>query len=146
MSGVSVGTDDRGRLTIDAPAICPQRLVTNDIAEIDTRSGHSRFKIRGRADNTICTGGIKIQAEEVERLLEPHIPYPFVITWTPDARLGQAVTLVIENEDPGIDTERIKQICEQTLPKFWRPKIIRTTERIPRTETGKLKRNFTQSA
>lgn len=32
-----------------------------------------RFRIKGRKDNVICSGGIKIQIEEVEALLKPHL-------------------------------------------------------------------------
>ena len=38
--------------------------------------------------NVINSGGIKIQAEEMEKLLRPFIPVSFVITSVPDQRLG----------------------------------------------------------
>lgn len=53
-----------GCLIIEAPAVCDGPLLTNDIAEL---LPDGRFRILGRKDNVICSGGIKIQIEEVER-------------------------------------------------------------------------------
>lgn len=137
--GVGVSQTIDGRLVIEAPSVSPTRLTTNDIAELRTRpDGKTQFRILGRADNVICSGGIKIQAEEVERLLDGKIGVPFMITWRQDPKLGQAVTLVME----GGDAEAARTACEAILPKYWRPKTIEVVERLPRTETGKVKRNI----
>ena len=64
---VKVSLSEDGCLFIDAPEVCPECLVTNDIAEISTQG----FRILGRKDNVICSGGIKIQIEEVESRLRP---------------------------------------------------------------------------
>ncbi len=138
--GVTLSTDSRSCLVIDAPAVCAEPLTTNDIVEFDADG--VRFKITGRADNVICSGGIKVQAEEVERMLEPYIKKPYVVTWEPDDKLGQAVTLVIESPDGDVDTESLSAICHSVLPKHWAPRTIKTMAEIPRTATGKLKRNF----
>lgn len=137
--GVDVSLDERGCLVISAPAVCAEPLTTNDIAQVTVLDdGSRRFRIVGRADNVICSGGIKIQAEQVERLLEGRISVPYVVTWKPDERLGQAVTLALE----GGDTDQAREACDELLPRYWRPKHIVSLERIPRTETGKLKRNI----
>lgn len=141
--GVNLTADSRGCLIIDAPAICAKPLITNDIVEFDADG--TQFKITGRADNVICSGGIKVQAEEVERMLEPYIKEPYVVTWEADEKLGQAVTLVIESPDGAIDTESLSAICRSILPKHWAPRTIKTMTEIPRTATGKLKRNFLTS-
>lgn len=137
--GVDVSLDERGCLVISAPAVCAEPLTANDIAQVTVLDdGSRRFRIVGRADNVICSGGIKIQAEQVERLLEGRISVPYVVTWKPDERLGQAVTLVLEDGD----TDQAREACDELLPRYWRPKHIVSLERIPRTETGKLKRNI----
>ena len=64
---VQVQLNDEGCLVIDAPQVTPHPIITNDIAEIVT-TPHTRFRIKGRKDNVICSGGIKIQIEEVEDL------------------------------------------------------------------------------
>lgn len=55
-------------LVIDAPLVCDERLVTNDVARL---LPDGSFAIIGRKDNIINSGGIKIQIEEVEERLRP---------------------------------------------------------------------------
>ncbi len=92
---VNVSLDAEGCLVIDAPDVCPTVLTTNDRAEIapDGR----RFRIIGRRDNVICSGGVKIQIEEVERMLRPHLPFPAMITRRRDAKFGEVVVLLIQS-------------------------------------------------
>ena len=59
------------------------------------------FRILGRKDNVICSGGIKIQIEEVERLLSPHLSAPFMITKRPDEKFGEQVVLLTESNGYG---------------------------------------------
>ena len=51
------GYTQRGCLTIFAPQVCSTPLRTNDIAEL--HADGRRFRIIGRRDNVICSGGIK---------------------------------------------------------------------------------------
>ena len=115
---------------IDAPEVCKERLVTNDIAELATNN-HS-FRILGRRDNVICSGGIKIQAEEVERMLKAHLRVPYLISKRPDKKFGEVVVLLTEG-----DVEETKTVCEAVLPKYQRPKAYVHVDNIPLTETKK---------
>ena len=125
---VKVSLSDDGCLIIDAPLVCAERLVTNDIAEL---SG-DRFRILGRKDNVICSGGIKIQIETVERQLRPHLQVPFLITKRPDAKFGEAVVLLTEGA-----VDEARAVCEHILPKYHHPRIYLHVDQIPLTETGK---------
>lgn len=129
--GVTVSLSPEGCLAIAAPEVCEGTLTTNDIARLapDGR----RFCIIGRKDNVICSGGIKIQAEEVERALAPHLHTPFIITKRTDAKFGEAVVLLVE----GGSTAEAEAACRQALPKYWQPRAILPVGRIPTTETGK---------
>ena len=127
-SSVKVSLSDDGCLIIDAPLVCAERLVTNDIAEL---SG-DRFRILGRKDNVICSGGIKIQIETVERQLRPHLQVPFLITKRPDAKFGEAVVLLTEGA-----VDEARAVCEHILPKYHHPRIYLHVDQIPLTETGK---------
>lgn len=111
--GVSLNSD--GCLVIDAPLVCSEPLVTNDIAEIKqqetsshssdassslkTSSPHVLFRIKGRKDNVICSGGIKIQIEEVENLLRQHLDAPFLLAKKKDEKFGEIAVLVTESGD-----------------------------------------------
>lgn len=136
--GVSLSANDEGCLVIDAPEVCAERLVTHDIVRFHPDG--CRFRILGRSDNVICSGGIKIQAEEVERLLRPYITQPFYITRTPDPRLGEAVTLVVERPLPDKDLKILKDLHLRTN-KILLPRRIVWVDCLPMTETGKPRRS-----
>lgn len=133
-SSVKLSLSVENTLVIDAPLVCDEILQTNDIAHIYPDGS---FMILGRKDNVINSGGIKIQAEEMEKLLRPFIPVPFVITSVPDQRLGQAVTLLIVGQ---LDTRELENKLQTTLEPYYRPKHIFITKFIPQTENGKIDR------
>ncbi len=135
--GVNVSLDARDCLVIDAPHVCAHTLVTNDRAVIHGQ----QFRILGRIDNVVCSGGIKIQIEEVEQLLKQLIHKRFIITKRPDSTLGEALTLL--TEDP--DTHAIAQICRKSLPKYYQPRYIFHIPEVPTTETGKPARAKAES-
>ena len=125
---VSISQTPDGCLVINAPEVCPEPLVTNDIVEITS----SRFRILGRKDNVICSGGIKIQIEEVERQLRPHLHVPYLLSKRQDAKFGEIAVLLTEGP-----VEEARLICERVLPKYHQPKAYLHVARIPLTETGK---------
>ena len=129
--GVGISLNDEGCLVIDAPAVCPTPLTTNDRASL--AADGRRFRILGRRDNVICSGGIKLQTEEIERKLRTRLHVPFMVTKRRDAALGEAAVLLVEDRD----TEQYQAVCRDTLYKYERPKLILSVERIPLTETGK---------
>ena len=130
---VKVSLNEDSCLVIDAPLVCATRLVTNDIAELSSGTvPNMKFRILGRKDNVICSGGIKIQIEEVERQLRPHLQAPFLITKRPDAKFGEAVVLLTEG---AVDEGR--RVCAQVLPKYNQPKAYLHVDKIPLTATGK---------
>lgn len=125
---VNISLDHDGCLVIDAPFVCPEILKTNDIAEI--RNG--QFRILGRKDNVIVSGGVKIQIEEVERLLKQHIKNPFLITKRKDNKFGEIVVLLTTD-----NIDEAKAICKRVLPKYWQPRACLSIKEIPSTPTGK---------
>ena len=134
LDGVDVSLSSDSCLEIFAPKVNPEKLHTNDIVELRTLpDGSKEFRILGRKDNVIDSGGIKIQAEEVERLLRPHLSCGFMITKVSDARLGEAVTLLVESDD----VDNILAVCKHVLPRHWVPRHIFPESHIPITETGK---------
>jgi O-succinylbenzoic acid--CoA ligase len=129
---VSISQTPDGCLVIDASEVCPEPLVTNDIVEIAS----SRFRILGRKDNVICSGGIKIQIEEVERQLRPHLHAPYLLSKRQDGKFGEIAVLLTEGS-----VEEARLICERVLPKYHQPKAYLHVARIPLTETGKPARH-----
>ena len=135
LEGVTVCTDADGCLLIHAPALCSRPLVTNDIARLlETPPGTPcRFRILGRKDNIICSGGIKIQIEAIEARLRPHLPVPYLITKRCDAKFGEAVVILIQ--DAHIESART--ICRRVLPAYWQPRHYVSVAQLPFTPTGK---------
>lgn len=132
---VDVSVNNEGCLVIDAPRVAETRIVTNDIAEIAKDGRH--FRILGRKDNVIDSGGIKIQIEEVEAALRKHLAVPYMITKKNDHKFGEIVVMLVESTD----TDNVRKICEACLPKYWQPKLYVSVEHIPLTQTGKPARN-----
>jgi len=128
-SSVKLSLSDDNALIIDAPSVAEQRLYTNDIAEINADGS---FRILGRKDNIINSGGIKIQTEEVERLLKPLLDVPFAISTLPHEKFGEIVALAIEKP--------IDETLLHNLPKYYQPKKVILISKIPLTETGKINR------
>ena len=122
--------NDEGCLVINAPEVCEEPLVTNDIVEFS--SDHSKFRIIGRRDNVICSGGIKIQIEEVERHLRPHLHVPYLLTKRHDPKFGEVAVLLTEGS-----VEEAREVCQRMLSKYHQPRYYLHVARIPLTETGK---------
>ena len=133
-SSVTLSLSSDQTLIIDAPLVCNEHLITNDVADLRPDSS---FRILGRKDNVINSGGIKIQIEEVEKLLTPLIRAPFAITYRKDPLLGQAVVLLVAKLNT--DIEDISSALSQ-LPKYWQPRRIIYVDEIPLTETSKINR------
>ena len=130
-SSVSVSIGDDGCLVIEAPQVCAGTLHTHDIAELHPDG--RRFRILGRKDNVIDSGGIKIRMEDVENILRENTDVPLLVTKRHDERLGEAVTLLAVTDD----IEAVKAVCQRVLPKYWIPKTYLAVDRLPLTGTGK---------
>ena len=128
-NSVELSLSEDEALIINAPLIADHLLYTNDIAKIFEDGS---FQIIGRKDNIINSGGIKIQPEVIENLLSSVIDMPFAITSLPDEKLGEIVILVAEKQ--------IGKSLFKDLPKYCQPRKIIIIDKIPMTETGKIKR------
>ncbi len=133
-SSVKLSLSPEGTLIINAPLVCDETLVTNDIAQIHP---DGTFTILGRKDNIVNTGGIKVQIECVEETLRSIISTTFAITAIPHPGLGEAIVLLVEKTT---DTERLPDLIASLLPKYQQPKYIRKVDAIPLTGSGKTDR------
>ena len=149
---VRISQTEEGCLVIDAPQVCAGTLVTNDIVEIEpyiyNKVEKLRFRIKGRKDNVICSGGIKIQIEEVETLLKPHLEKPFMLAKKKDEKFGEIAVLLSEDENikkveatvRRLLSDESEKSSDHKKYKYWIPKEFRYVEHLPLTETGKPKR------
>lgn len=135
-ASVCLSKTSSGCLIIDAHEVCSETLVTNDIVELSTNGS---FRILGRKDNVICSGGIKIQMEEVEQLLKPFLRVPYLISKRKDEKFGEIAVLLSEG-----DIDDARDICERYLPKYYIPRAYLHVDNIPLTETGKPARKMAE--
>lgn len=148
LPGVVLSTSDNGRLIIDN--VTRESIVTNDLVEFDN-DGY--FRILGRADNVIITGGLKVIPELLESKIKKLLKEaPFadeikdvMITSAPDTKWGEAIRLIIESKDsdPELADEvqkYLKHFKGEGLEKHEIPKTYMVVTNLPRTQNGKLKR------
>jgi O-succinylbenzoic acid--CoA ligase len=135
LKNVSLAKDKRGCLVINAPEISGSPIISNDLADIHT---NGEFRIKGRIDNIINTGGVKVSPEEVEAKIAHLIDSPFLISSLPHSVLGNEMVLVVEDA-PHNEIELWADI-KKILPTYLTPKRIITKNPLPRTSTGKIKR------
>ncbi len=131
LPGVALSLSGEGTLCINAPAVCEGTVATNDLAEMDDQG---RFRILGRRDNVIDTGGVKVQIEAVEALLAPAMHAPFCIAGAKDPRLGEKIVLLHEEE---ADPAELEARARRLLPRHWVPRACFKVDAVPRTGTGK---------
>jgi O-succinylbenzoic acid--CoA ligase len=140
LPGVTLTTTSEQCLVIDAPHLCPDRLVTRDVVELVVERGIQHFKVLGRIDNVINTGGVKVHIEQVEKELAPHMTCPFMIIKCPDPKFGEVVVMLLHGSPADVDIAR--DVCCRELPKYARPKHILAVPCLPLTETGKPARSL----
>ena len=96
--------------------------------------------VKGRADDTIVTGGENVHPAEVEDALraQPGVRAVAVVG-APDARWGQVVTAVIVLE-PVADVSAILDGASANLASFKRPRRVALVAALPLGHSGKVDR------
>lgn len=133
MENVSVALDERDCLTIISPDLLAEPLQTNDCAKIFS---NGEFRILGRIDNVINSGGIKVQPEEIERKIAPFFMKAYAVSSIPDEKLGEKLVLVAEET---ISPELLQTI-NQTLPAYNKLHQAIYLPLLPLNVNGKLDR------
>ena len=136
LNGVSIRKNENDCLCINAPHLLSDEIVTNDIVEL---IDNERFLIKGRFDNIINSGGVKLNPEQIEQKLETLISVPYFISSKPDNVFGNKVILVIQSSPftPKLEVQLIKAI-DSTLEKYERPKEIIYIPQFNYSATNKL--------
>lgn len=102
--------------------------------------GH--LEVLGRMDDIILTGGEKVSAVEVETQLQAHPDVAdAAVAGIADYRWGQAVAALVVPQGQSAPTLReLKAFLAGRLAGFKAPKRILIVEKIPRTASGKIRR------
>ncbi|MDE6380020.1 MAG: AMP-binding protein [Muribaculaceae bacterium] len=144
LEGITVETGEDGCLVVIMPD--GQRLLTTDLAEV---YGPDEFRILGRADNTVISGGIKIRPEELERRLGPFIAYEYCLSSVPDAKWGEKLVIVVESPSADIDRNLLRDAVAVRLRQYRKslelgvksPKDVIVMPSLPRTPKGMIDRS-----
>jgi O-succinylbenzoic acid--CoA ligase len=137
LTGITVEANESGCLTIVAPELSEEPILTTDMAEVISPT---KFKWLGRADHVINSGGIKISPEELESAIRPLINTDCIISSRKDELLGNRVVLVIEGASGSFDHEGLIQKVIGKLGKHKAPREIFFLDRFPRNASMKIDR------
>jgi len=121
LRGVSFDTDERGCLIIEVPFL-NNPVYTNDVVEL---VNENEFIWRGRFDNVVNSGGIKLFPEEIERKIFPYIQERFFVAGIPDDRFGEKLCLFIEGVE--YSKEKLQLLSENIsvcLDRYEKPRMI----------------------
>jgi len=139
LQSIQIDKGENDRLQISYPKIGIDKLLTNDVAEFN---GNDQFKILGRIDSVVNSGGVKLFPELIEKKIEGLFENAFYLAGIPDKLFGERLVLVVEGQEPG-EGEKLKILdkLEAKLDGFEVPKEIFFRKKLKRTENGKLIRD-----
>ncbi len=137
LSNTRFSLDSRSCLVINSPDIGVFDLVTNDVVNLIDRN---RFIWKGRFDNVVNSGGIKLFPEEIEKALSG-LSIPYFLTGEPDLVLGSKLVLLVEGDEAQHGEEVRNAI--KGLGKYQKPREILYLNQFQYTDTDKIKRNYT---
>lgn len=117
-------------------------FITGDIAR---RDDEGRYWFVGRSDDLIITSGYNVGPTEVENVLLAHPAVQEVaVVGVPDRERGSIVRAVIVAH-PGADRDQLsgelKDAVRRQVGRHAYPRILDFVEALPRTESGKIRRN-----
>lgn len=152
LDGVGVRLDSDGRIILGGPTLArgyrnpvvpdpfaePGWFATDDLGDFDEQG---RLRVRGRLDEAIATGGLKVVPQPVEAALLTHSSVAEAVVFgVPDERLGQRVTaaLVLRPEASAPTVAELRAHVEAAgLAGTAAPRQIHIIEEIPRRGIGK---------
>jgi O-succinylbenzoic acid--CoA ligase len=140
LENIRVNLSADGCLQVYLPGLENQPLPTTDLVEL---KDEQTFRILGRIDNVIISGGLKFSPEQLEKKLEPFISESFLISSLPHESLGQQLVLVVEGKESKETHDKLKEICRKQLDRYEQPKQIISINKLPRLVNGKLNRRKT---
>lgn len=142
LEGVTIAIDERSCLIIQDDLTNQKLIKTNDIVQLkDDR----HFSWIGRADYIINSGGIKLQPEKIEQLIEGvlqklNINAAFFIGGWPDEKFGERIVLFLNQKLTSKEKKVLQYHINACLPKYEQVKEIHEGIRFIFTSTGKINR------
>ncbi len=155
LPGVSVRVADGGDVFVRGPSVfagywrndaaTAAALIdgwfrTGDVAE---QSPDGYYKLLGRQDDLIISGGFNISAREIEEFLEEQDEVAeAAVVGAPDALRGQAPVAYIVPRGDAFDAAQLEARCRENLASFKVPRAFVRLDGLPRTPLGKVQKNL----
>lgn len=139
MPTVKVHLDNRGCAVVDAEYIGIKGLETNDLVQL---SSDGKFRVLGRIDNMVMSGGLLLSPEIIEKKLHGFVDPDFFLTGLRDHELGERLVLFVEDVKKELE-EKENEIwvsIKEKLTGYEIPKAIIFMEEFERTGNGKILR------
>jgi O-succinylbenzoic acid--CoA ligase len=133
VSGPVLARGYRGRPDLTAESFVNGWFVTSDLG----RLVDGRLEVLGRADDVINTGGVKVPASAVERLLERYVPAACVVGLD-HPEWGQIVAAAVVSN--GATVDELREHVRAELGAAAVPKVLRLVEELPLRGPGKIDR------
>jgi acyl-CoA synthetase (AMP-forming)/AMP-acid ligase II len=113
-------------------------LHTGDLGRMDEEGF---VYIVDRKKDLVISGGENIYPVEIEAVILKHPKVRDVaVIGVPDERLGEVVAGIIEPEEgKPLTKEEVLSFCEETLPRYKRPRHI-FFDKVPRSPSGKIEK------
>ncbi len=146
MPGVEFAVDDLNRLMIRCPIWPNEKLITNDCVEL---IDNYHFVYKGRFDDVIVSGGIKIFPHELEEklssILEKYLgQVNYFVTGKKDLLLGEKCILLIESITPDKKLiDNIEQEIQNQIEPYRRPREIIFLSSFEYKSSGKTDKRAT---
>ena len=107
---------------------------TDDVGRLDD---DGRLQVLGRVDDVVISGGVKVPASAVERMLREHPSVDAVaVVGVPDQEWGERVVAVVATAD----TVTIEELRDLVTPREWAPRRVRPVAALPMLPNGKVDR------
>lgn len=152
LDGVEVRIEPDGEIHLRAPMVLrayrdgsdPKLsdgwLPTGDLGEL--RDG--QLQVHGRRGELIITGGENVWPNAVERALATHPGVGEVaVVGRRDADWGERVVAVLVPTDPATppSLDELRAWVKRTLPSYAAPTVLQVASSLPRTASGKVRRD-----
>jgi O-succinylbenzoic acid--CoA ligase len=150
LDGVALKIDGDGQVLVSGPVLFdgydgePDRTaeVLRDgwfrTADLGLLDDDGRLHVTGRVDDMVISGGVKVPAGAVERMLAEH---PAVdraaVVGVPDPEWGERVVAVVETRDGAVTLDELRDLV---TPRQWAPRRMLAVHDLPLLANGKLDR------
>jgi O-succinylbenzoic acid--CoA ligase len=138
LPGIKVSKDKDERLVIEIAQMDNMSLLSNDLVEI---IDDTHFVWKGRVDNIINSGALKINPESLESELAKALKIPFFIHKEEDETYGDVAVICLEGEE--INEDVLEEAFQSVSDSRRRPKIAYLIPKFIWTSNGKLRRGQT---